>query len=194
MIVVVDAYNVLKQVLPSVQIGERERNSFIQELGRYARQRQHKIILVFDGGPYDRASQERIAGVYVVYAGCHETADEYIKRYLTEHRELDLLLVSSDREVRAVAHGLQIESVRAPDFYAIVCATLHENNRVQPRESFVIKTTERDNPELDELMREGSRVVRGKVDDMVAGQGGRKSLAQRPSKKERKIIKKIGKL
>ncbi len=194
MILVVDAYNVLKQVLPSVHVGERERLRFINELGRYARHRQHKIILVFDGGPYDRAFQERIAGVYVVYAGSHETADEYIKRYLNEHRELDLLLISSDREVRAVAHCLQIESVAAPDFYAIVRETLQQYDAVQPRDTVVIKMTERDNDELDTLMREGSKVVQGKVEDMIFGQDARTSKAQRPSKKERKITKKIGKL
>ena len=194
MILIIDAYNVLKQVLPSVQIGERERARFIKELGLYARYRQHKIILVFDGGPSDRATQERIAGVYVVYAGWLESADEYIKRYLNEHRELDLLLISSDREVRAVADRLQIESVQAQEFYGIMQAALHENLAAQARETQVIKIAQGENHELDELMREGSKMVRGKVDDFVTEQSVRKSKAQRPSKKERKKIKKISKL
>lgn len=194
MILVIDAYNVLKQVMPSVQIGERERVHFIEELGRYARYRQHKVILVFDGGPTDRPYQERMAGVYVVYAGWLETADDYIKRYLTEHRELDLFLVSSDREVRAVAHRLQIESIPAPDFYGIMREALRETRSAGSRETDVIKVAESENEELDALMREGSKVVRGKTEDFAMRQDERVSQSQRASKKERKKIKKIGKL
>ena len=120
MILLIDAYNVLKQVKPSDIVGERERSAFIHELGRYAKMRQHKIILVFDGGPYDRTSQERIAGVYVVYSGALESADDYIKRYLKEHKELDILLISSDRELRSAAARYHIESVQAPDFYVMM--------------------------------------------------------------------------
>lgn len=194
MILVIDAYNVLKQVLPSLQIGERERARFIEQLGRYARYRQHKVILVFDGGPYDRATQERSAGVYVVYAGWHESADDYIKRYLSEHRELDIVLVSSDREVRAVADRLQIESVQAQEFYGLMQAALIESSSVNTRQTQAMKTSESRNDELDALMMAGSAVVQGKVEDVTVEQRDRSSKAIRLSKKERKKIKKISKL
>jgi hypothetical protein len=194
MILIIDAYNVLKQVMPSLQIGESERKRFINELSRYARYRRHKIILVFDGGPYDQTFQERIAGVYVVYAGSLETADDYIKRYLTEHRSLDLLLISSDREVRAVANRLQIESIPAQEFYGLMLESLREHQAHEGRETTVVKMADGENAELDALMREGSKLVRGKVDDFVVEQRARNSKAQQPSKKERKKIKKMSKL
>jgi predicted RNA-binding protein with PIN domain len=194
MILIIDAYNVLKQVLPSVQIGDRERAKFIEELGRYARYRQHKIILVFDGGPYDRSTQERCAGIYVVYAGWLESADDYIKRYVQKHRELDLIVVSSDREVRSAADRLGIESVPALEFYERMKMAFAEQASSQTQETQIVKTSEASNIELDALMHEGSRVVHKKVDDVTVGRQDRLSRAQRLSKKERKKNKKTSKL
>ena len=194
MILLIDAYNVLKQVFPSELIGERRRKNFIDELGRYAKIRQHKVMLIFDGGPYDRATKERISGVYVVYSGSLESADDYIKRYLREHKSLDLLLISSDRDLRSTAQHVKIESMRSKDFYKIVQKTLRAGVAEKTKESEAIKTSEGQNQELDEIMREGSKIVHKKVEDFVGGSRSRKSKAHRSSKKERKKMKKIKKL
>ena len=137
MILLIDAYNVLKQLKPSVQISERERKSFIEQLGQYAKKKQHKIVLVFDGGPYDRATQERIAGLYIVYSGALETADAYIKRYLKEHKSLDILLISSDNELRSTAARFNIESMRAPDFYKIMLVEIRFQGTMQTLSKFI---------------------------------------------------------
>lgn len=194
MVLLIDAYNVLKQVMPSEKIGDRERARFIEELGRYARLRGHKVVLVFDGGPYDRAFQERVAGVYVVYAGWQESADDYMKRYLDEHRELDMVLVSSDREVRAAAHRFHIESIPAPDFYSVMRLALQEELSFKGKETEVVKISESDNEELDALMRAGSFAVQTKAEDALERIGSRESKAHRASKRDRKTIKKIRKL
>ena len=78
MLLLIDAYNVLKRVTPSVIVDERERSRFVEQLGRYAKKKQHKIVLVFDGGFSGRATQERLFGIYVVYSGFEQTADDYI--------------------------------------------------------------------------------------------------------------------
>ncbi len=195
MILLIDAYNVLKQVKPSDIVDERERSAFIHELGRYAKMRQHKIILVFDGGPYDRISQERIADVYVIYSGVLESADDYIKRYLKKHKELDILLISSDRELRSTAARYHIESVQAPDFYAMMKDALRSGGQEpDARRGPAQKTSEEQDPELDAIMQEGSKVVPHKVEDVVEVKRSRKGKAHKPSKKERKKLKKIKKL
>jgi len=185
---------VLKQVAPSVMVGERERKQFIDMLGQYAKKRQHKIVLVFDGGPYERVSQERVSGIYVVYSGALETADDYIKRYLEEHKALDLLLVSSDRELRSAAARYEIESIRASEFYKTVQEALQSDAGKSTKKAEAIKTAEDEDQELDEVMRKGSKVVQSKVEDFVSHKQSRKSKAHRPSKKERKRMKKIKKL
>jgi len=194
MILLIDGYNVLKQVFPAQIIGERQRKKFIENLGRYGKKRQHKIVLVFDAGPYERSWQEKVAGVYVVYSGTLETADDYIKRYLEEHRELDILLVSSDRELRSAAARWSIESMRAPEFYKIVQEFLKSGVAQAVKKTDVVKTSEEKNVDLDEIMREGSKVVQSKVDDFVKLKRSRKSKAHRPSKKEQKKLKKLKKL
>jgi len=194
MILLIDAYNVLKQILPAEKIGQRERKEFIDSLGRYAKIRQHKVILVFDGGPYDRPTKERVSGIYVVYAGWSESADDYIKRYLKEHKSLDILLISSDRDLRNTARRCKIESVRSRDFYKTMQVALKEGASKKTKETEVIKTIAGYDEELDKIMREGSKVVHKKVEDFIAHKKSRKSKAQKPSKKERKKIKKIKKL
>jgi len=194
MLLVIDAYNVLKSVTPSVIVDEQERASFIHQLGRYAKKKQHKIVLVFDGGLDSRATQERLSGIYVVYAGFEQTADDYIKEYLKKHRERDILLVSSDRELRHTASQLNIESVPAHEFYAMMQDALRLVAEKMVRETPATKTAEGEDTELDTVMREGSKIVHHKVDDVVSKRDSRTSKARKLSKKERKKMKKIKKL
>lgn len=194
MILLIDGYNVLKQIFFDRKVGQRERKQFIEQLGAYGKKRQHKMIVVFDGGPYERTWQEKIAGVYVVYSGTLETADDYIKRYLEQHKELDLLLVSSDNELRSAAARLSIEAMRSAKFYELVQASLQSNVLPTAKETEVLKTSEGQDVQLDEIMREGSKKVPTKVEDVVQSKRSRKSKAHRPSKKERKKLKKLKKL
>ena len=194
MVLLIDGYNVLKQLFSAQMVGQRERDNFIQQLGEYGKKRQHKVVLVFDGGPYERDWKEKLFGVYVVYSGSLETADDYIKRYLEEHKDHDLLLVSSDRELRVAAVRLSIESMRSPEFYKLVQAALQSGVGQAAKKTDAIKTAEGQNIQLDQIMREGSKTVQTKVEDLVKSKRSRKSKAQRPSKKERKKLKKLKKL
>ena len=194
MLLLIDAYNVLKRVTPSVIVDERERSRFVEQLGRYAKKKQHKIVLVFDGGFSGRATQERLFGIYVVYSGFEQTADDYIQEYLKKHKALDILLISSDRELRRSASQLNIESMPSHDFYERLQHALRFDDEKMVREAPATKTAEGKDAELDAVMREGSKIVHHKVDDMVNKRGSRKRKAHRLSKKERKKMKKIKKL
>lgn len=120
MIIVIDAYNVLKQCIHDREIAEHERAHFLSELSSYGRKKRHKLIVVFDGGANEWPTKERSDGTCVIYSGYHETADDYIKTYLKKHRMQDILLVSSDRELNRVADNLDIPSLDAADFYRII--------------------------------------------------------------------------
>ena len=195
MIILIDAYNVIKQAMLKKKISEHERNHFIKQLGKYHKMRGHKIMLVFDGGPYDRVLKERVNGIYVIYSGVHQTADDYIKRYLREHRELDILLVSSDRDICNCASRLSIEHVDSKEFYKIFQETLRINlKQADARNHKAIKFSEEENPELDVLMQEGSKVIQYKVEDMGEFTCSRESKSHKLPKKERKKLKKIKKL
>ena len=87
MIIVVDAYNLLRSVPPYKKtITDKERMQFIAQLSAYGRRKGHKIVIVFDGGPHEWPFKENMKVVTVVYSGIHESADDYIKEYIEAHR------------------------------------------------------------------------------------------------------------
>lgn len=191
MIIIIDAYNVLKQALPADHISEIERLRFIKQVGLYGKAKGHSMIVVFDGGPHKRPNQDRMHGVSVVYSGTDESADTYIQNYLQKQRSLDVLLVSSDRQVCLWATDRNIPSLEAIDFYRLLQESLKgsREQRVHNKGHQTIKTTQGTVTELDRLMYETS--VEYKKEE---GQQERISPGYHPTKHERHIIKKIKKL
>lgn len=195
MIIIVDAYNLLRALPPHGRtISESERNKFFAEVGRYGRRKGHKMVVVFDGGPYEWTYKERVNGVHVVYSGVHETADDYIKGYLDTVRAKDVLLVSSDRELNAWACKLDIPSIGSFQFYQLMQEALRSGEfKKDVAEGEAVKITEQKDEEIDKIMQEASKVVSLKSEDMVRG---RQELPRKgkPGKNERKLLKKLKKL
>jgi len=191
MIIIVDAYNVLRQHIHTPLINEHERIAFVKRCGKYGKRKGNKMIVVFDGGHTEWPSQERAHGAYVVYSGAQRSADDYIKKYLKEHKSYDMLLVSSDNELADCASRLNIPSMRAGHFRTLLDQEMSKGKETPVKKQEMAKTTEKSVPELDVLMRKTK--VESKVEDIVED-AKRKSLSRKPSKKERAIIKKIKKL
>jgi predicted RNA-binding protein with PIN domain len=190
MILVIDAYNVLKQALETRQVADAQKQRFIGQLGLYGKRKDHAIIAVFDGGPYEWPDKERMQGVMVVHSGIHESADDWIKKYVAQHKSYDILVVSTDRELGAFVHRAGIQTLDAHHFYGLLCEALaHKQPHAQS--SDVVKITEAENPEVDQLMLESLGKVPVKVEDVT---NKRESKAQTLSKQERKIAQKIKKL
>lgn len=193
MIIVVDAYNVVKQIVNKKEITDSERTAFLNQMQNYARQRKHSMIIVFDGGPTQWPSQEAMGKLRVVYSGYQDNADTYIKDYLTNHRDRDLFLVSSDRELRDAADRLHIPWIDAMSFYKIV----QERMREQPARKKVgapgpvVKTATTHEPELDELMQEATQYIEHKEED---GPPARQTSKEKVPKKKRMLMRKIDKL
>lgn len=192
MIIVIDAYNVLKQQSDTLQVSEKERNRFIALCGKYGTIKGHKVVVVFDAGPYDMVTQFREHGAYVVYSGYRETADSYIKRYLNDHKEYDVLLVSSDADIAREASRLGVPSMDSHHFYQVMMQEVaHRGDAGAQKKSEPVKLTKRTNEEIDALMREASEVVPTKSADVL---NEMKSEKRQLSKKERQMLKKIKKL
>src|SRR3989304_7827762 len=193
MIIIIDGYNVLRHLLHPEFVSDHHKNTFIRQLNKYSKNKGHKIVLIFDGGPYEWPDKERVDGIYVIHSGYKESADDYIKQYLDEHKAQDILLVSTDRDLGAHASRLGIESIDSLDFYSILQGE-KRNIQKMGKEKKVVKLTKKDRPELDELMLEASKNVPGKTEDVIPNKHKRKSLARKLSKKERKMEKKLKKL
>lgn len=193
MIIVIDGYNLLKQVLHSGIINDYERDRFIKQLSRYVRKKNHKVIVVFDAGPFDRSTKEYFDGVCVVYSGLQMTADDYIREYVERNKGADMLLVTSDRELRRHARQISVESMPPDEFYDLIKSTqaAEKNASKYSPKTELIKTTESTNPELDALMQDVIGPIPYKKDDILPPE--QKDI-QTKSKKERKLLRQIKKL
>ena len=199
MIILVDAYNLLHAIPPYKKtMTEKERARFIAQLSAYGRNRGHKIVIIFDGGPYEWPFKENMKIVQIVYSGMHETADDYIKEYIQTHKAKDLLLVSSDAELNRHAEHHNIPSIDSSTFSHL----LYQESAVQKdsstkRSDKIVKLPQdkefgdRAQDILDRLMIEASKNVSEKSEDFVRDQSMKKN---QPTKQERVLLRKLKKL
>jgi predicted RNA-binding protein with PIN domain len=196
MIIVVDAYNLLRSVPPYKKtITDKERARFIARLSSYGRRKGHKIVIVFDGGPHEWPFKEHMKRVTVVYSGIHETADDYIKEYIEAHHAKDLLLVSSDSELNRWADHLHIPSIDSSAFSQLMHQELSTNQEVAEKNSAVTKLHhDNDAFDIDELMMQASKMVPQKSEDIVAGAKRHHVKKEQFNKSEKALLKKLKKL
>jgi len=192
MILLIDGYNILKRQHGVRFIDDAIRARFIRNVAGYARYSGNKVVIVFDGQAQDDAFERHGRGVQVVYSGSRETADDYIKRYVEKHSSKDLMLVTSDRELNGVADRYKIPSLDAHEFVHVLRYCESERSGQAAAQTPLIKSTSEEQPELDELMATASKTIQPKSDDVKIV--NRKSSAQKMSKKERELLKKVKKL
>lgn len=193
MVILIDGYNLLKQLDPGLYVTEDTRNHLIRLLGAYHKKRGHAIVLIFDGGLVSWPTQELKYGITIVYAGKGKSADDYIKDYISEHVRQDLLLVSSDRELALWANKYEIASIDALPFNGLVRDALYTNEKLNPACNETVKTTTTDDPYLDALMADAAVDVHKKESDRAESFPNRVRRV-RESKIDRLLRKKIEKL
>ena len=192
MIIVIDAYNLL-HAIPSYNrmLSDRDRMRFIVALSRYGKAKNHSIVLVFDGGPYEWPFKESIHGVIVVSSGVHESADSYIKEYIEKHKSADVLLVSSDNDLNLYAQRRSIPSIDSVVFYGLLYNTIKGANTKSTAAS-IVKTSQDDTELIDDLMRKASIKVPTKSDDVAVNDIC--VTKKKRSKQDRILLKKLHKL
>lgn len=162
MVILLDGYNILKQIIKTDFATQQQQTWFIQFLVKYAKMRNHRIILVFDGGPYRRPTITVKEPLRIVYSGERESADDYIKTIAAELQDKQVLVVSSDRALTRFLAHLAIPSIDALDFYKLVQERMTQTQAPVRKSTGQIHKTARDepeNPELDVLMHEGSTIL-----------------------------------
>ncbi len=196
MILVIDAYNMLKQLVPERDISQSQRTQFITILKRYVQRKKHAIILVFDGGSYQWLHKEQYGNIQVIYSGLQQTADDYISYYLTEHQYKDMLLVSADHELTGLAATLSIPSIDPMDFYTLIQQTLLSDDKQELYEGILVKMHHTAaHEDIDSVMEQASRVVPIKhADKMIQLQHHIIAGSQKGSKIERKLLQILKKL
>jgi len=118
MIIVIDAYNILKNISRKSLITHQERLAFIATIARYNKNKKHTIHLIFDGGcdgAYPHYSNMR-----VIFSGNTKTADDIIQDLIVSLPADDSLVVTSDRHLVDYAHSHSIVSLDSLVFYRFI--------------------------------------------------------------------------
>ncbi len=195
MVIVIDGYNLLHTVPPYKKtITDQERKRFIAQLGRYGHVKGHKIVLFFDGGPYEWPVKEKMSFVDVIYSGIHESADDCIREYIDKHHSYDMLLVTSDRELNAYAAQHAAPSIDSCAFYQLLQEAKSQTTKTSAGNNSVIKMTGQIREDIDALMKKASVQVPEKAEDIAVQEKSRMSKKQHLSKQERVLLKKLRKL
>ena len=198
MIIIIDGYNYLKSATGTKFVSEDKMREWIHALEKYVYYRGNHIIVVFDAGPYLFASSDRYGSVEVWYAGQYQTADDWIKTWLLKNREKDLLLVSSDREIRNCADRLNLVSISSQEFFKIFNAVLEQQedeHEIHTQSVYKTKQDELSDDFLDHLMEVGSRnIVSAHKENEYTHETHRLSKDKHTSKLDKFFLKKINKI
>lgn len=200
MVILIDAYNLLKSVLKSNFIDEKQRNWFISIIKKYSLKKKNNIIIVFDGGPYDRPTFEMRGSCSIVYSGRHQSADIFIKNYIEDQNsrgQANMLIVSSDRGLQKIGKNLGVSSVESELFYDLIkeTQTQYSNNQIRllkaPGAAKKLNKDLKDSP-LDILMQEASNTLMYKHEDEIRDNTIKRMDKLSKSEKEKlKILKKL---
>ena len=196
MIILVDAYNLLKTVLHVKFISDAQRVQFLQLFEKYAQHRPgNSIILVFDGGQDLYEVENFYKQLTIIYAGSFQIADDVLKKKVYELRSQDLLLVTCDREIRRYAAQYQIESLGSVEFYKMLQNSMQQQEYKEVVVAQTIcKTSTGDNTDLDILMELGSRrlVMKDQDRSIKVVMNSVEQLGD--TKKDKKLLRKIAKI
>lgn len=188
MIIVIDGYNLLHAAFEHT-LDEHARDRLIKLFNQYVRIKNHQIVLVFDAGPFYWSSAQQEGRVEVIFSGQNQSADQYIKQYLSDYRSKDILLVSSDRDICYTADTYNIPSIGSAEFYKIIQQSLEQKKQKKIIDKTIVKLTENSNELLDQLMMESPDPLLSQELSEIEGLIGKKE-----SKKDRKLWQKIKKL
>jgi predicted RNA-binding protein with PIN domain len=210
MIIVIDGYNLLKQIFPHAKGKlDKQRDAFIRQLGYYKSKKSKdlkEIIVVFDAGPFSHATREIHHNVVIVFSGQKSSADDWIIEYVQRHKGEELLVVTMDRKIITQCEKDGATTLGSLDFYGIMQNfLLSETAQVfeQGAKDFNVEKFDQEdelvNNKIDrkalDLMMEQSTVMDNKDEDVdLESQKGRKSNPATLSKKDRRLLSKIKKL
>lgn len=209
MLFLVDGYNLLKSIFRKSFISKNEIDWFMINISRYARKKNHEMIIVFDGFNADHYNYKYDNHVYVIYSQ-NVTADEYIKNYIKNNKlNNSAVIVSSDLDITKFAAKFDIPSIDSLLFFDKVQNNIEKesktkslNIKIQNSSGQLYKFNQDNkddevNKELDELMQMGSSYIMHKDQDQNFNNGkwpDNERLRTTSSKKEKKINKILKKI
>ena len=128
----IDGNNLLGHVYAGFHRDPAHRSALVGKLQAFQRQTRTRVILVFDGvAPYGfpDPGKEKFS---VLFPPPGESADSLIVDYIERRPDRrNLFVVSSDREIRAIAREAGATSLRCDEFYREMKKTLRERREAR---------------------------------------------------------------
>lgn len=195
MIIIIDAYNVLKQH-DSHFVSQEQRAAYIRRMRDYCQCKRHTAWVIFDGGPYLYPVQHAEGNVHVVYTGDYETADSYIQRLLYHQPVDNTLIITSDNELVYAAYHLGIVSMDPSVFDYYVNVALEPTRAGYDTGSGQAqkRTGHESSAYVDRLMERASQYVIYKDEDFRDAVREEVPTSRTPSRQEKMLQRIIRKL
>lgn len=171
----------------------RERLHFIGQLDRYAKNKSHRVVLFFDGEWDDGLSRSVVGMVTIIFSGRQFSADDRIKSYIQKHKNENLLLVSSDRELNDYAAQYSIASIDSTAFRYLLLRSQKALYHNTESNAACVKLSQDSPPDVDALMKQLGNAIVAKEEDVnvLVQQRTKKST---DNKNDRTLLKKLNKL
>jgi predicted RNA-binding protein with PIN domain len=187
MIVIVDAYNVLKYSKHDIDVGYPEIATFLHDIRRRARRKKYRLIAVFDGGSSSHSTRTDHDGVEVVYAGSGRSADDIIEALCGKYRGHEVVLISADRALCHAATELGTLCVSPALYMSRVHERGDENHKQYVHASLKLHE-QHDTPispeEFRAMMEASTRAVQVKAVD----EEGFALTRDRPSQRKKRSV------
>ncbi|MBN1787889.1 MAG: NYN domain-containing protein [Sedimentisphaerales bacterium] len=136
----IDGYNLLRAIENFSEHPEPITDvQLCMVLSRYLLRVKKKGTIVFDGtGPRDKVIFRNIRNLEVIFSGTSHEADDIIEKLILENTAPKrLVVVSSDRRVKAAAKKRRATSISSLDFWEEVIKQLEKKRRKpEPRQKF----------------------------------------------------------
>ena len=184
MILFIDAYNLLRQLLSAAEIDQGAHKAIERELGSFAGTHGHTAFMVYDGPSYAThvATEGRGSRFVIMHSG-NQTADDVIKRHIVEYPVEKTLIISQDRELCAYVARRGYHSIDPLDFYHYVKNSGQKGTVARKLQGPLVKLSAEQDSGIDALMHEASlQPFYKEVHDNTGDYGTSKK-----SKKEKKM-------
>lgn len=171
MIIYIDGYNLIKHVSGESYTSQLDKNKFLELMNNYAKKKNYKVVIFFDGGVLNFPYSENYKYIEIVNSGYKLSADDVIKEYLQNNKGLKILLVTTDRDLRNFAASLKFESIKSIDFYKILIQKKELDTfekkiaSASKIDRSIYKTSNENNFNLDQIMQESCKKIQIKKED-----------------------------
>lgn len=195
MVIILDAYNILKQISTHRDVSPHEISRFIRTMSKRCHDRGYHAIAVFDGGTSRHVTRSTEGMLTIIYAGYHKSADDVIIDIIPAYCLRDeCILISADRKLRTQAELLGALSITPEPLIAILHAPHEDYSEEDARSKPLQRMNSAPKTAIDLLMEEAAATMTHPVKQESNNQQPRQRTGAKLSKSEKEYERIVSKL